>query len=294
MTFEHKPVLLNEVLSFLPEKSEDTLEYLDCTFGRGGHALAIKEHLNHFLTITAIDRDQAAIDFANEQSDQFGEGFKILRGNFMAMEELGLQAEFDCILADLGVSSPQYDDPERGFSFYHDGPLDMRMDQRQELTAREIINEWPEEELVRIFKEIGEHPRPFRVIRAILEDRKTQSFDTTVQLSSLIERVDGWRKKGSHPATKYFMGLRLVVNAEIDPLADAVEKLFGYLKPGGRLMIISFHSTEDRIIKYKMREMKERANILTKKVIQATREEVLENPRSRTAKLRVMEKKIES
>ena len=287
----HQPVLLEPFLSFV-EDTAPIYNYLDCTFGRGGHAREVLER-NPDCKLIAFDRDQQALDYAKEvfSKDFSGRDLRFIHDNFMScdFEKEGLGG-FDLILADLGVSSPQYDQAERGFSFYHDGPLDMRMDQTQELTAAEIINEWHEDELMDLFKELGEHRNPYRVVKAIVHDRQHEEFTTTRQLAGLIERVDGWRKKGSHPATKYFMGLRLEVNKEIDPLANALEKLILALRPEGKLCVMTFHSMEDRIVKNTFKDLKHLGLILTKKVIQATREEIAENPRSRSAKLRVFQR----
>lgn len=189
---------------------------------------------------------------------------------------------------DLGVSSPQLDDPERGFSFYHDGPLDMRMDPTQGTSAQEIVNTWTEVGLQRVFMELGEIPRPHRVVKAILQDRREKPFTTTSQLSQLIERVEGWRKKGRHPATQYFLALRLLVNEELDGLKESLPLLMEKaLRPGGRLLVITFHSLEDRIVKNIFKDRKDLGVPVNKKVIVPSREEILENPRSRSAKLRV-------
>lgn len=285
----HQPVLLDPFLSNI-ECLQPIHNYLDCTFGRGGHASHVLER-NPDVKMTAFDRDQQALEFAEEKfRPQFpNNDIQFIHGNFMTDDFTNLNS-FDLILADLGVSSPQYDQADRGFSFYHDGPLDMRMDTSQGITAKEIINEWEEEELNDLFKRFGEHRSPYRVVRAIVHDRQEKPFETTRELAGLIERVEGWRKKGSHPATKYFMGLRLVVNQEIEPLSNALEKLILALRPGGRLCVMTFHSMEDRIVKHRFKELKSLGTIITKKVIQASKEEVKENPRSRSSKLRIFER----
>lgn len=287
----HQPVLLEPFLSNI-DCLKPIQKYMDCTFGRGGHASHVMER-NPEASLVAFDRDQQALDYAAEH---FQPNFKdnemtFLHENFMSYDFKDF-SNFDLILADLGVSSPQYDQADRGFSFYHEGPLDMRMDSSQGITAKDIVNEWDEEDLMDVFKRFGEHRNPYRVVKAIVHDRETKKFETTRDLAGLIERVDGWRKKGTHPATKYFMGLRLVVNEEIEPLSAALEKMILSLRPGGRLCVMTFHSMEDRIVKHRFKDLKHLGLIITKKAIKATREEVEENPRSRSAILRVFERGV--
>jgi 16S rRNA (cytosine1402-N4)-methyltransferase len=197
---------------------------------------------------------------------------------------------FDVILADLGVSSPQLDQAARGFSFYQEGPLDMRMDQSQGATAADIVNSWPEVELLDLFTRYGEVRSPRRVVRALVNDRKQTPFTTTSQLSGLIERVEGWRKKGQHPATRYFLALRMAVNNELSGLETSVPDLMRALSEKGRLIVITFHSLEDRIIKYAFREAPALGFPLFKKVVVPSEEEILQNPRARSAKLRVFQR----
>ena len=212
--------------------------------------------------------------------------------NFSQFTESNLNL-FDMMFLDLGVSSPQLDKSDRGFSFYHQGPLDMRMNQQQILTADYIINTWSEKDLVGLFQNYGEIYKPFRVVRAIVHDRKTKAFKTTQELSGLIERVEGWRKKGFHPATQYFMALRLVVNQELEVLREALPAMLKSLNPGGRLAVISFHSLEDRIVKNIFKDSKDWGRPINKKVIIASEEEQRQNPRSRSAKLRIFERTVQ-
>ncbi|NCN95165.1 MAG: 16S rRNA (cytosine(1402)-N(4))-methyltransferase RsmH, partial [Bdellovibrionales bacterium] len=180
---------------------------------------------------------------------------------------------------------------ERGFSFYHDGPLDMRMDQSQEFKASDIINQWSEDELVELFREYGEIYKPYRVVNEIVKRRETKPFETTMELSLLIERTFGWRTKGKHPATNFFLALRLEVNQELTELHSSLLKIITHaLRPKGRLMVISFHSTEDRIVKKLFKSSTHLGLNLTKKVIAPERSEILLNPRSRSAKLRVFQR----
>lgn len=288
---EHYPVLLQEVLAaFFPYRQKNEVTYFDGTFGRGGHYSAVKFTVPQ-MKATVMDQDLAAVTFAKSryQTEVEQGQLNVIHGNFSQFSEHNLK-NFDMMLLDLGVSSPQLDQAERGFSFYNDGPLDMRMNQQQGLTAEVLVNTATEEDLIRIFKEYGEVYRPSRVVRAIVHDRKTKAFQSTKQLASLIERVDGWQIKGHHPATKYFMALRLAVNSELEVVAQAIPAMMQALKPGGRLAVITFHSLEDRIVKNIFRDSEHLGRPVNKKVIVPTQEECDRNSRSRSAKLRVFER----
>jgi 16S rRNA (cytosine1402-N4)-methyltransferase len=287
---QHTPVLLREVLeSFEIFKDQKDLRYLDGTFGRGGHFRCMKKMLPQMKAVV-LDQDPAAIAYAEQSFSSLVESgeLTVIHKNFSKFDELKL-GEFDMMLLDLGVSSPQLDEADRGFSFYHNGPLDMRMDSSQELKAADLVNGMTEKELNDLFFKLGEIRSPFRVVRAIVHDRKEKPYETTHELSSLIERVEGWRKKGYHPATNYFMALRLAVNNELGVIEETLPKLMENLKPGGRLAVISFHSLEDRIVKYAFRES-QLGKPVNKKVIIPTDEECEKNPRARSAKLRVFER----
>lgn len=283
--------MAEEVLQMFDHFEGAPQSYLDGTFGRGGHvALVMEKYTN--IAVTGVDQDRAAVEFAKDRfkSELASGQLTIHHAPYVDF----IQAQdhkYDLMLFDLGVSSPQLDEAERGFSFYHDGPLDMRMNQEQELTAAEIINTWAEEDLVKIFKDFGEVRRPYRVIRALMHDRATEPFTSTKQLAGLIERVDGWKKKGKHPATKYFLGLRLVVNQELEQLKNSLEKMIHALVPGGVLVVLTFHSLEDRIVKVAFKEASMELGVrLNKKVICATDEEQKHNTRSRSAKLRAFQR----
>lgn len=295
----HRPVLLEEILTLAQELSQPVRHYLDVTLGRGGHLRALlKAHEQ--LQCYAIDRDQQAIEYAQiefasliqQQRLQLQHGnFKdIIAQNSAQLLNWTEQKGFDLILADLGVSSPQLDDAHRGFSFYADGPLDMRMDNTSGQTAAEIVNTWSERDLIQLFKEYGEIRRPERVVAAILRQRRSAPFATTLQLASVIEKTDGWRQKGKHPATLYFLALRLETNQELHDLDKAVRQLIALLSPGGRLFVITFHSLEDRIVKYTIKDSFGMGFAVNKKVIQASRSEQLSNVRARSAKLRVFQR----
>lgn len=285
--------MVGEIIEgFLPLKDRPNLRYFDGTAGRGGHLRAV---LDSFPGIEAVamDRDPAALEAIGKLfAPEIAKGqLRLVHGNFadFSAEKFGL---FDMMLADLGVSSPQLDEAARGFSFYHEGPLDMRMDQTQELTAADVVNSWDEADLIELFRDLGEVRRPHRVAREIVHRRKSEPFTTTRQLAGLIERVDGWRKKGIHPATNYFLALRLHVNQELSLLDKGLSALQAGLKPGGRLAVLTFHSLEDRIVKNLFRHS-ELGKPVNKKVITPQRPEILANPRSRSAKLRIFERSLD-
>ena len=293
--FKHNPVMLDEVLGAFQQTSIGKPEnYLDGTFGRGGHSLGISGKFPG-LKVYALDKDHQAVNYAKLQwREKIKKGeFFIEQSGFSQLDEVIEQKKwplyYDMILLDLGVSSPQVDDRSRGFSFYEDGFLDMRMDQRASLTANEIINQWTEEELIEIFRNYGEVRNPRIVVKGILRERKKTAITSTVVLSRIIEKSVGWGKRGKHPATRYFLALRLVVNRELEDLKKGLEILIPKLNPGGRLVVISFHSLEDRIVKQFLKSTG-CGQPVNKKVIKPTREEQLKNRRSRSAKLRIFER----
>ncbi|MCS6838678.1 MAG: 16S rRNA (cytosine(1402)-N(4))-methyltransferase RsmH [Bdellovibrionaceae bacterium] len=290
----HIPVMLSEVGRVAePVLSQSGSRYLDATFGRGGHFQYIWERFGQFLAqAVAMDQDAAAIAFANQSYRDLVANQKVIsvHGNFsqFSVDELGY---FDFILMDLGVSSPQLDDPSRGFSFYYDGPLDMRMDQTVSTTAADIVNYWGEKELITLFQTFGEIRAPYKVVRAIIHERRKSPFRSTRQLAEIIEKVEGWRQKGRHPATLYFQALRIEVNQELNHLKEGLPKLVAGLKPKGRLAVLTFHSLEDRIVKWMFKQdLATLGKPLFKKVIEPTEQEVVQNPRARSAKLRVFER----
>ena len=288
----HIPVMKDKIIELLTPVVERSNQprYFDGTFGRGGH---LREILRRFpqVSAVAIDQDLEAVEFGlQEFAEEIKQNrLKIEQANFseFSTERFGL---FDAMLVDLGVSSPQLDEGRRGFSFYHDGPLDMRMNNRTGSTAAELIASASEDELNDIFKNLGEIQKPFRVTRAIVQDRNGEPFLTTRQLASLIERVEGWRRKGFHPATQYFMALRLSVNRELEVVQNSMVPLIHGLTARGRLAVLTFHSLEDRIVKNLFKEQTELGSPLFKKVIQPEWTEQKGNPRSRSAKLRIFER----
>ncbi|MCX7794922.1 MAG: 16S rRNA (cytosine(1402)-N(4))-methyltransferase RsmH [bacterium] len=284
----HKPVMVEEVIRLINVHPGGF--YLDCTLGCGGHSLAILEHSSPDGYLVGIDRDPVAIAIAEEILSQYKGRFTLILGNFVYLSELisktGIDS-FDGILFDLGVSSMQLEDPERGFSFSKDGPLDMRMDPNLSLTAHQIVNTFSLDELENIFKNLGEEPFAYKIARAIVEYREKKEIASTKELAEIVSSVVKRRGK-IHPATRVFMALRIYINSELENLQKALNQAVSLLKSGGRLCVISYHSLEDRIVKKFFRESKEK--IITKSVIKPTREEILTNRRARSARLRGLEK----
>jgi 16S rRNA (cytosine1402-N4)-methyltransferase len=301
----HKPVLLQEVIEGFSVKKGKT--YVDATLGFGGHALAI---IAAGGDVVGIDRDTDALTGAKKLLEGAGEHLKVQKGNFRNIDKIipGVVINGG-ILADIGVSSYQLDTKERGFSFKDAGPLDMRMDREQPLTAREIVNTWEETNIAKVIREYGEERFANRIAVAITRSRKAKHIETTGELAEIVAAAiprKFW-PKGIHPATRTFQGIRIAVNDELGALSEFLPKATGLLQSGARLIVITFHSLEDRIVKD---FMKERANpcicppnfpkcncdrvadvkIITKKPITAREVEINENPRSRSAKLRILEK----
>jgi 16S rRNA (cytosine1402-N4)-methyltransferase len=290
---EHKPVLLPEVVEGVGPIENLAGYYVDGTFGRGGHAKAILDKYPNIKMI-GLDCDHEAIDYANLnfKTEIESERLEIVRKNFSDFSEALNDRPMSGILLDLGVSSPQLDQGHRGFSFYLDGPLDMRMDQTQSETAAEIVNTWGEIDLISLFKEYGEIYNSTKVVSKILARREQQPFKTTQDLAHLIESTDGWKQKGYHPATNYFMALRIRVNDELGRLQKVIPQIFEKLIPNGRILVITFHSLEDKIVKELFRNYEDE-NLglrVNKNVIQADWAEKKKNPRARSAKLRIFEK----
>jgi 16S rRNA (cytosine1402-N4)-methyltransferase len=306
----HLPVLLSEVVKALDVQPGQTV--LDGTLGFGGHAKALLEAAKGSLTYIGLDRDADAITHSRALLRQY-KNVHIVQASYLqakeVVAELGVQS-VDAVLLDLGASSPQFDRPERGFSFQHDGPLDMRFDvSSNEMTAADILNIYREQELERIIRDFGEERYAGRIAKAIAAARGQQPFTRTEELREVVEKAIPRRfwPKRIHPATRTFQALRIETNKELDTLTNALPNLLTLLKPGGRMAIISFHSLEDRIVKQFFRDQsldcvcpKEipvctcntvpKLKILTKKPVQATSEEEKQNPRSRSAKLRVAQK----
>jgi len=285
----HFPVLLDAVLHYLqPKKGES---YLDLTAGYGGHAKAILERTLQPSTSTLVDRDHNAIEYLQEKFK--GSGIQIVHKDFLgATQELHQASkQFDLILADLGVSSPHLDRADRGFSLKLDGPLDMRMDQTQSLTAATIVNTYSAEELSKLLHMYGEEPKARKIAQLLVENRP---ITTTQRLAQIVAQAWPGHSK-VHPATRTFQALRIAVNSELDQIQQAIPMWIDMLSPGGRIVVISFHSLEDRIVKHLLNEQAgDRYDavlrLLTKQPVQADADELVFNPRARSAKLRAAAK----
>ncbi|MEO0926516.1 MAG: 16S rRNA (cytosine(1402)-N(4))-methyltransferase RsmH [Cyanobacteria bacterium J06643_13] len=286
-SFKHLSVLSRELLAGLEVRSEG--RYLDATVGGGGHSELILTQ-NSQIKLVAIDRDETAIAAVKTRlADYYPQQLEFWQGNFADYPPPAIL--FDGIIADLGVSSPQLDVAERGFSFRNTAPLDMRMDRSQRTTAAEIVNHWKEVSLADLIYEYGEERFSRRIAKKIVQQRP---FQTTTELAQAIaSTVPGKYRHGRiHPATRTFQALRIEVNQELKSLEKFIELAPNWLKPGGKIGIISFHSLEDRIVKHRFRGS-ELLDVITKKPIVAEREEQRENPRSRSAKLRFAQRKLD-
>lgn len=309
MELSHKPVLLEECLEALAIRPEGT--YVDGTLGRAGHSLEIVKRLTTGRLI-GIDQDAAAIEAAQVRLTDYMDKVTLVRSNFSHLGEILQELQVDGVdgmLFDLGVSSPQLDDPARGFSYMHDAPLDMRMDERAPLSARDVVNDWPQEELRRILYEYGEERYAPAIARAICRRREERPIETTFELVDIIKSAmpaAALREK-QHPAKRSFQAIRIAVNGELDVLPPMLEAAADGLRPGGRLAVISFHSLEDRIVKKTMQELsrgcicppefpvcvcgrKPKVKLITRKPIVSQEAELEDNPRARSAKLRVAER----
>ena len=296
----HVPVLLKEAIDFLAVRRGGT--YIDATVGLGGHSYEIAKRLGAPGHLIAVDKDPAALEIAKgvlrpssyvvrENEDQRDwPDVQLIHGSFADLARDQRPRTYDGILADLGVSSLQFSDAARGFSFQAEGPLDMRMDPQAELTAEQVVNHFDERELADVIYEFGEERRSRRIARAIVRSRPIR---TTAQLAEIVSAAARPMKhERIHPATRTFQALRIFVNRELDELRVLLEGAPQLLKPGGRIVIISFHSLEDRIVKDAFREGRKQGHyrLLTKKPVTAGDEEIDRNPRARSAKLRAAER----
>lgn len=309
MEFKHKSVLLNETIDGLNIKLDGI--YVDGTLGGGGHAYEVCRRLGEKGSIVGIDQDAAAIEAASARLKDFGEKVTIVRSNYCDMKsklhELGID-KVDGIVLDLGVSSYQLDTAERGFSYREDAPLDMRMDTRQKMTARDIVNDYTEADLYRVIRDYGEDKFAKNIAKHIVQARAVKPVETTAELSEIIRASIPmkFQKKSGHPAKRTFQAIRIELNRELDVLRDSLDDMIDLLNPGGRLCIITFHSLEDRIVKSAFRKnenpctcppdfpvcvcgKKSKGSIITKKPILPSEEELEYNSRSKSAKLRIFE-----
>lgn len=308
--FKHTTVLLEETVDGLNIKPDGT--YVDCTLGGAGHSELILSRLSENGKLYAFDQDDIAIANAQEKLAPYGDRLTIIKSNFLYLQEelekLGV-TEVDGILYDLGVSSPQLDTPERGFSYHHDAPLDMRMDQDAALSAYDVINEWPYEKLVKIFFQYGEEKFSKQIARKIEAARESKPIETTGELVELIKDAipAPARRKGGHPAKRIFQAVRIAVNDELGVFEKSLEQAIELLSIRGRISVITFHSLEDRICKVTLKKASEtpplppglpiipeeyqpKLKLITRKPILPSEEELEFNNRARSAKLRIAEK----
>lgn len=311
MNFQHTSVLLEETIANLRIKPDGT--YVDGTLGGAGHAREVCRRLSATGRFIGIDQDEAAIAAAGERLREFGERVTIIRSNYCDMvprlQEIGIQS-VDGIMLDLGVSSYQLDNAERGFTYREDAPLDMRMDQRSVLSAYEVVNGYSEEQLFRILRDYGEERFAGKIARNICTARKNEPIRTTGELTEIIKRSIPARIRatGGHPAKRSFQAIRIEVNQELKVLEESLDGMIDLLNDGGRICVITFHSLEDRIVKNIFRKnehpctcppefpvcvcgKKSRGTVITRKPVLPSEEEMAANPRSKSAKLRVFERK---
>jgi len=307
--FDHQSVLLEEALESLNIRPSGI--YIDATFGRGGHSRAILEKLNEAGRLIALDQDPEAIAYAKAQfADE--PRFTIEHCNFnqvaSVVEKYGLTGKIDGVLMDLGVSSPQLDDADRGFSFLRSGPLDMRMDTSQGETARQWLAKVKPADLINVLKKYGEEKFAKRIATAIVETRAEREIKDTGDLAEIISNAIPVKEKHKHPATRSFQAIRIFINAELQAIEQGLKDAVSVLAKGGRLSVISFHSLEDRIVKRFMRDISSRPKLpaglpvmeadidvpyrLVSKPVVAGAKELQANPRSRSARLRVLERRI--
>jgi 16S rRNA (cytosine1402-N4)-methyltransferase len=307
MEFVHATVLLEESIENLNIKPDGT--YVDCTVGGAGHSLEIARRLGAKGRLVGIDQDDLALQAAGERLAPYQENVTLIRENFRNLKKTLYYRGFEEIngfLFDLGFSSPQVDDDERGFSYQTDAPLDMRMDRRQKLTAHFIVNNWDEGEIVKVIRNYGEENWAKRIAQFIVKERSRKPIATTGELVEVIKAAipAAARRSGPHPAKRTFQALRIAVNDELNLLKDALQDAIELLQPGGRICVISFHSLEDRIVKHLFRDLaqdcicpkdmpictcdvKPVVKIITRKATTPSEEELEKNPRARSASLRV-------
>ncbi len=313
MEFRHTSVLLEPSLENLAIRPDGI--YVDGTLGGGGHSFHIAERLTEGGRLIGIDRDVDALEAATRRLEPFRQRVTLVKDNYgnirQVLDDLGIR-QVNGILLDLGVSSYQLDTPERGFSYMVEAPLDMRMDREETRTARELVNDSSEEELYRIIRDYGEDRFARRIAQEIVRARKKAPLETTEQLVAAIERAipQKMKRTGGHPAKRTFQAIRIELNQELTVLDETLDAMIDCLQPGGRLCVITFHSLEDRIVKSRFRTAenpcicpkdfpvcvcgrKSKGRVITRKPILPSKQEMEENPRAKSAKLRVFEKTAE-
>lgn len=312
MTFEHKSVLLEETVDSLNVRPEGI--YVDGTLGGGGHALEICRRLGEGGRLIGIDQDSDAVEAACARLRDYKDKVTVVKSNYedirSVLDGLGIQG-VDGICLDLGVSSYQLDNPERGFTYREDAPLDMRMDREQELTAASVVNDYSQSELCRVIRDYGEERFAANIARHIAAARDKKRIETTGELIEIIKAAIPMKARavGGHPAKRTFQAVRIEVNRELEVLENTVDTMIDLLNPGGRLCIITFHSLEDRIVKNRFRNnenpcicppdfpvcvcgKKSKGHVVTRKPVLPTQAEIQENKRSKSSKLRVFERGV--
>ena len=304
----HKPVLFDEVMENII--SEGDAVYVDCTLGGGGHTEGMLERSSEKSKVIGIDQDKEAINFAKERLKKYGNKIEIFQDNFRNLDTVIYLAghnKVDRILMDIGVSSNQLDNLERGFSYRYDAKLDMRMDRNLKISAYEVVNDFSEKEIADIIYKYGEEPKSRKIAKNIVEYRKNKKIETTLELSEIIIKSIGKSMK-KHPSKRTFQAIRIFVNKELEVLEEALDKAVNLLNNNGKLLVITFHSLEDRMVKEKFREYenpctcppeipvcvcnkKSLGKVITKKPIIAKESELNENNRAHSAKLRIFERK---
>ena len=310
MEFKHTSVLLHETIEGLDIKADGI--YVDCTLGGGGHSYEIASKLGENGSLIGIDQDEDAIEAATARLEEFGTRINIVRSNFENIKAVLEEKKIDYvdgIMADLGVSSYQLDNSERGFSYNTDAPLDMRMDRRSEKSAYVIVNEYDENELYRLIRDYGEEKFAKNIAKHICIARKEKPIETTFELNEIIKAAipAKMRATGGHPSKRTFQAIRIECNRELEVLQNTIDDMIDCLKPGGRLCIITFHSLEDRIVKQAFKKAENpcecpssfpmcvcgkesRGTVISRKPVLPTKEEIEHNSRSKSAKLRIFEK----
>ena len=304
----HKPVLFDEVMENII--SEGDAVYVDCTLGGGGHTEGILEKSSEGSKVIGIDQDREAIDFSKNRLKSYGNKLEIFQDNFRNLDTVIYLAghnKVDRILMDIGVSSNQLDNLERGFSYRYDAKLDMRMDRNLKISAYEVVNDFSEKEIADIIYKYGEEPKSRKIAKNIVEYRKNKKIETTLELSEIIIKSIGKSMK-KHPSKRTFQAIRIFVNKELEVLEEALDKAVNLLNNNGKLLVITFHSLEDRMVKEKFREYenpctcppeipvcvcnkKSLGKVVTRKPITAKKSELNENNRAHSAKLRIFERK---
>ena len=304
----HKPVLYNETIENIIDKRP--LIYVDCTLGGGGHTEGILQNSTEDSKVIAIDQDNQEIEFAKKRLEKYESKLQIFKDNFKNLDTviyLGGYEKVDRILMDIGVSSTQLDDVERGFSYKYEAKLDMRMNRDLKISAWDVVNKFSEKEIADIIYKYGEEPKSRKIAKNIVEYRKNKNIDTTIELSNIVIKSIGKSMK-KHPSKRTFQAIRIFVNKELEVLEEAMDKAVNLLNDKGKLLIITFHSLEDRMVKEKFRKYenpctcpsdfpvcvcgnKSLGKVLTKKPIVAKDEELNENNRAHSAKLRIFERR---